>query len=81
MYSDPKSQKPDNSNSSSKPAIIETPGENTTLSSGIENTTGIQADTTEENNDTSCAVVNIEEGPGNETPVTSTVEENSTSKN
>ena len=81
VYSDPKSQKPDSSNLSSKPVIIETPGENTTLSSDIEGTTGTSANTTEENNETSYAVVNIEEGPGNEISVTSTVEENNTSKN
>ena len=79
MCSDPKSQKPDHSNSSSKHNIVETPRENTPLSSGIEDTTGTSADATEENNNTSCAVVNIEEGPGNVKSVTSTIEENKTS--
>ena len=75
VCSDPKSHKPDNFNLSSKPVIVETPGENTTLSSGIEDTTGTPADTTEEN-DTSCDVLNIEK-----TSVTSTLEKNSTSTN
>ena len=79
MCSDPKSQKPDHSNSSSKHNIYETPRENTPLSSGIEDTTGTSADVTEDNNDTSCVVVNIEEGPGNVKSVASSTEENNTS--
>ena len=51
VCSDPKSQKPDNSNLSSKPVIIDTP-----LSIGIEGTTRTSANSTEKNNDTSCVV-------------------------
>ena len=52
VCSDPKSQKPDNSNLSSKPVdIVDTP-----LLIGIEGTIETSADSTEENNDTSCVV-------------------------